>query len=209
MTEILDDATRNSLRRKMKDIPAAQRKMILALHKEGLPPVEIARRMHERTGVLRRLSTIEKVVDRMARRAAAAERVQAVHARLRVLFNEGVQADRAVQIIRREYKHHLTEDGVRSAWWKMGLRRPRQVPTPDRWRGKLPIPAHAHPLVREFFGHLNREMTTMQEVSERAGLRRMTISGWGRSRTPNIATFEAALNVLDLELCIRPRKVPA
>lgn len=77
MTEILDDATRTSLRRKMKDIPAAQRKMILALHKDGLPPVEIARRMHERTGVLRRLSTIEKVVERMARRAAAAERGRA------------------------------------------------------------------------------------------------------------------------------------
>lgn len=209
MTQMLDDATHTTLRRLRKDIPAAHRQMALALHKDGLEPAEIARRLHERTGVLRRPATIRKVVERLERRAAADQKVRDVHARLLTLFNEGVQAEQAAKIIRREFNHHLSEMGVRSAWWKMGLRRARDASLKDRWRGKLPIPAHAHPLVREFFGHLNREMTTMQEVSERAGLQRMTISGWGRDRTPNIVTFEAALNVLDLELCIRPRKVPA
>lgn len=74
-----------------------------------------------------------------------------------------------------------------------------------RWRGKLPIPQHAHPLVRQFFAEANAQQTTLSEIADRAGQRRGTISDWRYRRNPTIASFEAALNVLDLELCIRPR----
>lgn len=74
-----------------------------------------------------------------------------------------------------------------------------------RWRGKLPIPKHAHPLVRQMFRRMNQEMTTVREVATRAGLRPGTISEWRYSRTPNVIDLEAALNVLDCQLVIRSR----
>lgn len=86
--------------------------------------------------------------------------------------------------------------------------RQRAIPSGNclgtRWRGKLPIPANSHPLVRQFFHEMNVQNTTLTEVSERAGLRRSTISDWRYRRNPSLPQFEAALNVLDLELAIRP-----
>lgn len=75
-----------------------------------------------------------------------------------------------------------------------------------RWRGKLPIPARAHPLVRSLFEYANAEKTTMTEIADRSGIPRGTLSGWRYSVTPNIASLEAALNVLGLELCVRKRR---
>ncbi|RUW41495.1 hypothetical protein EOA37_09540 [Mesorhizobium sp. M2A.F.Ca.ET.015.02.1.1] len=74
-----------------------------------------------------------------------------------------------------------------------------------RWRGKIPIPAHAHPLVRQFIAEANEQQTTLTEIADRSGQRRGTLSEWRYSRNPTIASFEAALNVIDLELCIRRR----
>lgn len=75
-----------------------------------------------------------------------------------------------------------------------------------RWRGKLPIPARAHPLVREFVQHANEQQTTLKEIAERGGIRRGTIGAWFYKCTPRVDYLEAALNVLGLELCIRKRK---
>lgn len=75
-----------------------------------------------------------------------------------------------------------------------------------RWRGKLPIPEKANPLVRQLFEHANEQLTTMTEISERSGIPRETISGWRYSVTPNVASLEATLNVLGLELCVRKRR---
>lgn len=74
-----------------------------------------------------------------------------------------------------------------------------------RWRGKLPIPKHCHPLVRRFFEELNEQQTTVTEVAERAPFRRGTISDWRYRKEPTLSNFEAALNVLDLELVIKRR----
>ncbi len=74
-----------------------------------------------------------------------------------------------------------------------------------RWRGKLTIPKHAHPLVRQFFRELNAQKTTLSEVAERAPFRRATISDWRYRRDPTLSNFEAALNVIGLELAIRPQ----
>lgn len=75
-----------------------------------------------------------------------------------------------------------------------------------RWRGKLTVPDHAHPLVRRFIGELNRQQTTLSEVAVRAGLARATMSDWRYRREPTLSNFEAALNVIGLELSIRPRR---
>jgi hypothetical protein len=75
-----------------------------------------------------------------------------------------------------------------------------------RWRGRLPIPPHAHPLVRRLFEEMNRQRTTITEVAERAGFRRETISEWRYSYQPRIADLDAAYNVLGLELSVRHRR---
>jgi len=77
-----------------------------------------------------------------------------------------------------------------------------------RWRGKLPLPSHSHPLVRQFIGELNAQMTTIRECATRAGLGPKTVCDWRYRTNPNLANFDAALNVLGLELCIRPRREP-
>lgn len=71
-----------------------------------------------------------------------------------------------------------------------------------RWLGKLPIPAKAHPLVREFFCLINRERETLKGVSSRAGCDYGTIADWRRRRTPNLVTFIAALNAIGYDLRI-------
>lgn len=80
----------------------------------------------------------------------------------------------------------------------------------SRWRGRLPIPEHAHPLVRRFISELNREETLISEVAERSGICRDTISGWRYRRSPLVTNFVAALNVLGLDLAIvRKREMEA
>jgi transcriptional regulator with XRE-family HTH domain len=63
-------------------------------------------------------------------------------------------------------------------------------------------------LVRRFFEEANKQLTTMQEIADRSGLRRVTISEWRTSKNPTIVSFQAALNVLGLELCIRRKSGP-
>lgn len=75
-----------------------------------------------------------------------------------------------------------------------------------RWRGKLPIPRHVHPLVRRLFVEMNQQKTTLTEVADRAGIRRGTVSDWRYRYTPRVADLDAALNVLGLELSVRSKR---
>ena len=78
-----------------------------------------------------------------------------------------------------------------------------------RWRGKLPVPPRAHPLVRRLYGEMNAQMTTVGEVAQRSGLSSDTLLKWRGRHVPTLQNFEAALNALDLELRIVPRAAPA
>lgn len=69
-----------------------------------------------------------------------------------------------------------------------------------RWRGKLPIPEHAHPLVRRLIEEANRQKTTLTEIANRAGHRRGTLSDWRYRREPRVGSLVAAFNVLGFEL---------
>lgn len=73
-----------------------------------------------------------------------------------------------------------------------------------RWRGKLAVPKHAHPLVRDLFREANRQHLTMTEIAQEAGLRRHSIPQWGRKNHPRVDQLDAALNVLGLRLAILP-----
>lgn len=69
-----------------------------------------------------------------------------------------------------------------------------------RWRGKLPIPKSAHPLVRELYRRMNTEAATITEVAETSGLAPAAISDWRYRRQPRVDNLEAAGNVVGLRL---------
>ncbi len=75
-----------------------------------------------------------------------------------------------------------------------------------RWRGRIPIPEHAHPLVKRLITIANEQFTTMKEVAGRAGVSAGTISNWRYRVNPRVDLLEAALNVFDYELVIVKRK---
>ncbi len=71
-----------------------------------------------------------------------------------------------------------------------------------RWRGKL-SEGNGHPLVRELFRRMNEDRVVMQEVANRAGLKRTTISDWRYMRMPKLDLFVAAANALGYEVVLR------
>lgn len=74
----------------------------------------------------------------------------------------------------------------------------------SRFRGRTPVPAHAHPVVQTLFNEMNRQRTTINEVAERAGLSTAGVSDWRYRKMPTVANLAAALNVIGLELTVRP-----
>jgi len=73
-------------------------------------------------------------------------------------------------------------------------------------RGRIKIASNAHPLVRLFFAAMNEQQTTFVEVASRTHVGVDTMRFWQGRHMPRLDLFEAALNALDLELCIRRRK---
>jgi hypothetical protein len=74
-----------------------------------------------------------------------------------------------------------------------------------RWRGKLVVPSHAHPIVRRLIREANAQRTTLTEIAHRAGVRRCSIMQWGHRYHPRLDQVQAALNVLDLDLYVGPK----
>lgn len=69
-----------------------------------------------------------------------------------------------------------------------------------RWRGRLILPKHAHPLVRRLILELNRQGTTMQELAERSGVHLRTIQAWRHKNLPKVDLLEACFNTLGYRL---------
>lgn len=87
--------------------------------------------------------------------------------------------------------------------WRSLPRPSRQGPSrvgSCRWRGRLTIPKHAHPLVRRLILELNRQSTTMHELSERSGVHLRTIQTWRHKNLPKIDLLEACFNTLGFRL---------
>jgi transcriptional regulator with XRE-family HTH domain len=71
-----------------------------------------------------------------------------------------------------------------------------------RWAGRLPIPEHAHPLVKILFETMNKRQVMIEDLARQSGVGRRAISDWRYRRSPNLASFEAALGALGCELII-------
>jgi hypothetical protein len=74
------------------------------------------------------------------------------------------------------------------------------------WRGRLSIPPHCNPLVREFFEILNRQRVLISEVSDQGGPTKAAIRSWRYKNNPSITNMNAALGVIGYELVIRPKR---
>ena len=72
----------------------------------------------------------------------------------------------------------------------------------NQWAGKLRIPAHAPPLVRQLFEILNSKKLMVADIAEKSGVNKDTISGWRYNRAPTLTNYTAVINSLgyDLEL---------
>lgn len=103
---------------------------------------------------------------------------------------------------------HRTEGAIRDRahLLKVRVRRLRSGHGADRWRGRLPVPPRAHPLVRRLYEAMNRERVLVSEVAERAGLDPGTVSEWRYRRSPCLTSLIAALNVMGLDLAVVARK---
>lgn len=71
-----------------------------------------------------------------------------------------------------------------------------------RWAGKLKIPEHAHPLVRQLFELMNDQKIMIADVAEPSGISRNTISEWRYRRAPSVVSLEAVLNSFGYQLKI-------
>jgi len=76
----------------------------------------------------------------------------------------------------------------------------------ERWRGRLPVPEHAPPLVKKLIALANQQKTTLREIADRAGIRYETISDWRYRRQPILENLVAAFNVLGFELAVVPKR---
>jgi hypothetical protein len=76
-----------------------------------------------------------------------------------------------------------------------------------RWRGRHSIPQRAHPLVRRLFQLINRDGCTLEELAARSGVDSAAFNSWRSRKSPQLVTFEAALNALGYRLEIRGYKV--
>ena len=74
-----------------------------------------------------------------------------------------------------------------------------------RWRGKIPVP-NCHRAVMIFRMTCNEEMTSLTEIANRIRMKRATVTQWGIKVHPRVDELEAALNVLGLELFVRPKR---
>ncbi len=179
---------------------------VWALHSQKVPAQQIADIVSAEFGVRRKPQTIRNLIEYKTLRLARSARKQKLEEHLRAYFRRGLTSEGAARLLRDEMCHHLSADGVRRAWTRMGLRRSDRA-YPTIHRGNLPVPAHASPLVKQFFIAANDRKQTMSDIARRAGVHRATIARWAEYG-PQMANFEAALNVLGLELVIRDRAQP-
>jgi hypothetical protein len=117
------------------------------------------------------------------------------------LFNDGrtnAEIASAIGAGRRTIREHCA---------KLGLSRGRGAFSTGRkrWAGRIPIPPHAHPLVRQMFEIINADRLTIAEATSGAGPAPYTVSRWRYDHNPSIQDFEAVLNRMGYELAIRQK----
>jgi hypothetical protein len=79
----------------------------------------------------------------------------------------------------------------------------------ERWRGRIPIPDRAHPLVRRLVAEMNKRRVTVREIAARAGVDYQTISAWRYRAQPSLENLIACFNALGCDLVVIHRDEPA
>lgn len=70
--------------------------------------------------------------------------------------------------------------------------------------GMIPVPAHAHPVVRDLVRAMNMRGVSFDALASITGVNERTISGWRKNHVPRLDNIEAALNGVGLRLAILP-----
>jgi len=65
------------------------------------------------------------------------------------------------------------------------------------------IPDKAHPVVQRLLEEMRSQCVPYEVVCSRAGVSWYTLRRWRRGQIPEVASLEACLNVMDLELVAR------
>lgn len=81
-------------------------------------------------------------------------------------------------------------------------RRKPTVPPCPRFRPRR-IPAHAHPIIREFFAEVNRLRLTSRAIAQASGRHYITVNSWASDRCPRVDVFEEVAGPLGLALATR------
>lgn len=63
---------------------------------------------------------------------------------------------------------------------------------------------HGPQIVRDFFELVRKSEFTVQEIAEMAGIDKTNLLCWGRTKSPMLFTFEAAVNTLGYKLVLQP-----
>lgn len=71
---------------------------------------------------------------------------------------------------------------------------------------RLKIAPNAHPCVRSLMEAMNEQQTTFKELAQRTRVGIDTMRFWQTRHMPRVDLLDAALNALDLELCVRKRR---
>lgn len=76
----------------------------------------------------------------------------------------------------------------------------------DEVRPPYTTPEDLHPFVRMLFQGMSLDGVTYYELSQTSGINYDTIKNWRRHHMPRVDQLEKALDVLGLELFVRPKR---
>lgn len=68
------------------------------------------------------------------------------------------------------------------------------------------IRRNLNPLIRILFQEAAHQEVSLGILGKKSGVSSRTIKSWGKTRDPRLANFEACVNTLDLELCIKRKE---
>lgn len=73
-----------------------------------------------------------------------------------------------------------------------------------RWRGRLNVPTHCHPLVKRLYQLMNENGKQLGEMADECNISRTTLWGWAHQRMPVVDMLDAAFNSLGYRLMAVP-----
>lgn len=67
----------------------------------------------------------------------------------------------------------------------------------------MPIPQHAHPLVRRLYAEMNSQRIGVTDMAERTGIARNAINDWKDRSNPQVQNLDACFAALGLQLTVK------